>query len=62
MPRAKKVTEVTSEAIPAATERVSVDVHDEHDRFVRSYSMDMHGERFLALASEYAAKIGGSVR
>lgn len=50
-------------AKPAAkSESGEYRVHDAEGRFVRSYTPAAHGEEAGELASEFAAKIGGSVK
>lgn len=44
---------------PAKTE---FHVHNSLGTFIRTYTVEIHGEKAGALASEYAGKIGGSVR
>lgn len=41
-------------AAKAGTEAVSV--FDKHDRHVRTYSAELHGENFVALAEEFTKK------
>ena len=76
MPRAtKKVTEeqapeavseapVTAEADdkPKKVKKTSFDVYNKDHTFVRTYSVEDHGNEAEAKAEEYAGKIGGSVK
>lgn len=46
-----------------ATEvKVSFDVYNSSNGYVRTYSLEDHGEDAEKLAHQYAGKIGGSVR
>ena len=37
-------------------------VHDPSGKFIRTYSLAIHGENYAALAEQFATKIGGSVK
>ncbi len=61
MPR-KKAPEASVEAPETPQEvKASFDVLNLNGVFVRSYSVEIHGESAESLANEFAAKIGGSV-
>lgn len=40
----------------------AVDVFDKDGQFVRTYDVELHGERMVEYAEEYAKKIGGTVK
>lgn len=63
MPR-KKTDEVEAEAPQevSKSDKTSFDVHNKDGGFVRTYSLEIHGENAEALANQYATKIGGSVK
>jgi hypothetical protein len=49
---------------PAAPEvsKTSFDVYTRDGGYVRTYSIELHGENAEALAKQYAGKLGGSVK
>jgi hypothetical protein len=51
-PEAPKVSQET---------KTSFDVHNRDGGFVRTYSVELHGEDAEKLANQYAGKIGGKV-
>lgn len=54
--------EESSEAEPVeAPLAQSANVHGKDGKFIRSYSFDIHGPTFAALARQFAQKIGGRV-
>lgn len=61
--RKKKVDEVESvsptRSMPVAS---SVDVLDSNGKYVRTYSLESHGEDFEKLAKGYALKINGECK
>src|SRR5215216_3450862 len=44
------------------SEKTSFDVYNADGGFVRTYTLEIHGENAEALANEFAAHTGGSVR
>jgi hypothetical protein len=76
MPRAKKVEavqeaveEVKPVVVPTVTtesgaevEKTEFEVYNSSGGYVRTYSLELHGEDAEKLAHQFAGKIGGSVR
>lgn len=56
MAKAKK--ELTPEEVAAKAGEDKVDVW-ENDHFVRTFSLEVHGEKFLELANEFVGKKAG---
>jgi hypothetical protein len=51
-----------AEMMPAKPSKTSFDVHASDGGYVRTYSVELHGEDAEKLAHQYAGKIGGTVR
>ncbi len=55
-------TPEVQEATTSAKVKASFDIYTPGGGFVRTYSLEDHGEDAEKLANQYASKIGGSVR
>jgi hypothetical protein len=72
MPRGKKKTEVVgtveapemevSTSEPVKEAKTSFDVYSPDGGLVRTYTVEIHGENAEALANEFAAHTGGTVK
>ena len=70
MGRPKKIVEEVTNEVPEVEEapvkkagdKTSAQVLSRAGALARTYTLEVHGENFAALAEMYAKKIGGSVR
>lgn len=64
MPKKKEleVEVAAEETVAAVAPKTEFSVYTAQDGYVRTYSVEVQGERAEELAKEYAGKIGGSVR
>lgn len=53
---------VVAKSITTMEAKTSFDVLNSSGGYVRTYSVEMHGENAEKLAHQYAGKIGGSIR
>jgi hypothetical protein len=49
-------------ATPFSVDKTSFDVHTAQGGYVRTYTVEIHGEDAEKLANQYASKIGGTVK
>lgn len=58
MPKTKKGLEVKDDA-EIEVKPKEVKVYDIKGNYIRTYSLEVHGKKYIELANEFAGKVGG---